>query len=66
MAVIDELIIIEDGESKIVDSADNKTIDVINGSYLNNLDYHFAKENETIKDTVDGFDKMKGKKWNRI
>lgn len=46
MAVIDELIIIENGESKIVDSADNKTIDVINGSYLNNVDYHFAKENE--------------------
>ena len=48
MAVIDELIIIENGESKIVDSADNKTIDVINGSYLNNVDYHFAKENEVL------------------
>lgn len=46
MAVIDELIIIEGGESKGVDSADNKTIDVINGSYLNNVDYHFAKENQ--------------------
>ena len=48
MAVIDELIIKENGESKIVDSADNITIDIINGSYINNIDYHFAKNTENI------------------
>lgn len=41
--VIDELIVIEDEEQKLVDSADNKTIDVINYDSVN---YHFAKENE--------------------
>lgn len=41
--VIDELIVVENGEQKFVDSADNKVIDVIN---YNKTDYHFARENE--------------------
>lgn len=43
--VIDELIVIENGEQKFVDSADNKIIDVIN---YNGTDYHFAKESQTV------------------
>lgn len=41
--VIDELIVIESGEQKFVDSADNTIIDVIN---YDGIDYHFAEENE--------------------
>lgn len=48
--VIDELIVIEDGEQKFVDSADNKVIDVIN---YNSVDYHFAKENEVTDGVCD-------------
>lgn len=39
--VIDELIVKEDGIDKNVDSADNKTIDLI---HVDGVDYHFAKE----------------------
>lgn len=48
--IIDELIVIEDGEQKLVDSADNKVIDVIN---YNGVDYHFAKENEVTDGVCD-------------
>lgn len=41
--VIDELIVIENGQQKNVDSADNKTIDVIR---FNDGSYHFAKRNQ--------------------
>lgn len=43
MAVIDEIIVVENGISKSVDNADNKTIDLIR---YENKDYHFAKPNE--------------------
>lgn len=43
--VIDELIVIENGEQKKVDSADNKTVDVIS---FDGVDYHFAKETEAL------------------
>lgn len=48
--IIDELIVIENGEQKFVDSADNKVIDVIN---YNGVDYHFAKENEVTNGVCD-------------
>ena len=43
--VIDELVVIENGEQKFVDSANNRTIDVIN---YNGTDYHFAKESQDV------------------
>lgn len=50
MAVIDELIIIENGESKVVDSAENGIIDEIEVD--SNL-YHFAKESEVVGGVCD-------------
>ena len=45
MAVIDELIIIEGGERKSVDSAEDGIIDIIN---VEDVDYHFARESEVV------------------
>lgn len=50
MAVIDELVIIEKGESKIVDSAEDGIIDEIE---IDNNTFHFAKENEVTNGVCD-------------
>lgn len=50
MAVIDELVIIEKGESKIVDSAEDGIIDEIE---VDNNTFHFAKENEVTGGVCD-------------
>lgn len=50
MAVIDELVIIEKGESKIVDSAEDGIIDEIE---IDNNTFHFAKENEVTDGVCD-------------
>ena len=48
--VIDKQIWVENGDSKSVDSADNKTIDLIT---IDGVDYHFAKENQVVDGVCD-------------